>query len=68
MTMGWLVCRRGVDLRRCVVVRGGVEPPTSRFSVARSFQLSYLTGGPAGWSRPGAELTGFEPAAFTLTG
>jgi hypothetical protein len=28
--------------RRCVV-RGGVEPPTFRFSGGRSYQLSYLT-------------------------
>jgi hypothetical protein len=48
-----------------VVVRGGVEPPTSRFSVERSYQLSYLTVPPEG---VGAELTGFEPATFTLTG
>jgi hypothetical protein len=25
-----------------VVARGGVEPPTFRFSVGRSYQLSYL--------------------------
>ncbi len=47
-----------------VVVRGGVEPPTFRFSVGRSYQLSYLTMSPRGE----AELTGFEPATFTLTG
>ena len=54
------------------VVRGGVEPPTFRFSGGRSYQLSYLT-------LPGhrlaprealnrAVLTGFEPATSTLTG
>lgn len=26
------------------VARGGVEPPTFRFSVGRSYQLSYLAG------------------------
>ena len=36
-----------------VVARGGVEPPTFRFSVGRSYQLSYLavlaeTPGPTG--------------------
>jgi hypothetical protein len=41
------------------VVRGGVEPPTFRFSGGRSYQLSYLTL---------AVLTGFEPATSTLTG
>ncbi|CAG6394773.1 hypothetical protein SCOCK_30006 [Actinacidiphila cocklensis] len=37
----------------------GVEPATYRFSGGRSYQLSY----PAA-----AVLTGFEPAASTLTG
>ena len=31
------------ELRFCVA-RGGVEPPTFRFSVGRSYQLSYLAG------------------------
>jgi hypothetical protein len=37
------------QVRRClfrsvvVVVRGGVEPPTFRFSGGRSYRLSYLT-------------------------
>jgi hypothetical protein len=33
------------------VARGGVEPPTFRFSVGRSYQLSYLAEQPAlvGW-------------------
>jgi hypothetical protein len=39
-----LVPQGGVstDQGRCVV-RGGVEPPTFRFSGGRSYQLSYLT-------------------------
>ena len=31
-----------------LVVRGGVEPPTFRFSGGRSYQLSYLTS-PGPW-------------------
>ena len=34
--------QRRSDLRFRVVARGGVEPPTFRFSVGRSYQLSYL--------------------------
>src|SRR5262249_36974923 len=30
--------------RSSEVARGGVEPPTFRFSVGRSYQLSYLAG------------------------
>ena len=30
------------DSRVISVARGGVEPPTFRFSVGRSYQLSYL--------------------------
>src|SRR4051812_46860873 len=51
------------------VVRGGVEPPTFRFSGGRSYQLSYLTvqmcgGRLAGWPAPAlcAVPTGLEPA------
>jgi hypothetical protein len=33
--------RRAFELVK-VVARGGVEPPTFRFSVGRSYQLSYL--------------------------
>ena len=32
-----------VDYTAKLVVRGGVEPPTFRFSGGRSYQLSYLT-------------------------
>jgi hypothetical protein len=43
------------------VARGGVEPPTFRFSVGRSYQLSYLAEQPA--LRAGlATPTGLEPA------
>jgi hypothetical protein len=58
---------------RDLVVRGGVEPPTFRFSGGRSYQLSYLTVARAldAEGTPGparAVLTGFEPATSTLTG
>ena len=52
-----------------VVARGGVEPPTFRFSVGRSYQLSYLAGRAAAdsrWNR--ATQTGLEPATFAVTG
>ncbi len=39
---------QGIRVRgRVVVARGGVEPPTFRFSVGRSYQLSYLAVGSA---------------------
>ena len=51
------------------VVRGGVEPPTFRFSGGRSYQLSYLTLGRHQLNEADrAVLTGFEPATSTLTG
>ena len=34
---------RGLAAYSAEVVRGGVEPPTFRFSGGRSYQLSYLT-------------------------
>src|SRR5690349_12637777 len=37
---------RPVREREREVARGGVEPPTFRFSVGRSYQLSYLAEGP----------------------
>ena len=45
-----------------MVARGGVEPPTFRFSVGRSYQLSYLAVVAL------AVLTGLEPATSALTG
>ena len=51
------------------VGRGGVEPPTFRFSGGRSYRLSYLTVARCRASAPtAAVLTGFEPATSTLTG
>jgi hypothetical protein len=42
-----------------VVVRGGVEPPTFRFSGGRSYQLSYLTVPDIGTRKgPDARLSG----------
>ena len=67
----WLRERIEEGARAGEVARGGGETPTFRFSVGRSYQLSYLTGLDArGRLRAGldAELTGFEPATFTLTG
>src|SRR5947209_16307283 len=52
-----------------VVARGGVEPPTFRFSVGRSYQLSYLAVRAAGDPRCiEATQTGLEPATFAVTG
>jgi hypothetical protein len=50
------------------VVRGGVEPPTFRFSGGRSYRLSYLTSAIQPEALTAAVLTGFEPATSTLTG
>ena len=51
-----------------MVARGGVEPPTFRFSVGRSYQLSYLAlqelNAPADYATP----TGLEPATSAVTG
>ena len=52
--------RPGVGI--ALVARGGVEPPTFRFSVGRSYQLSYL----ALTNR--ATPTGLEPATSAVTG
>ena len=50
------------------VARGGVEPPTFRFSGGRSYQLSYLAVTPG--IKPGAAATqtGLEPATSAVTG
>jgi hypothetical protein len=50
-----------------VVARGGVEPPTYRFSGGRSYQLSYLAETGAA-HRDEATQTGLEPATFAVTG
>ena len=47
------------------VGRGGVEPPSSRFSGERSYRLSYLPL-PARGRRE--TLTGLEPATSAVTG
>ena len=49
-----------------LVARGGIEPPTFRFSVGRSYQLSYLAVARPRWR--GATLTGLEPATSAVTG
>ena len=51
-----------------VVARGGVEPPTFRFSGGRSYQLSYLAGNAGKEPNDLATLTGLEPATFAVTG
>ena len=49
--------------------RGGIEPPTFRFSGGRSYRLSYLPQDLAAGSDPGLALsTGLEPATSALTG
>ena len=44
------------------VVRGGIEPPTPRFSGERCYQLSYLA------KEQSATPTGLEPATSAVTG
>ena len=57
-----------------LVARGGVEPPTFRFSVGRSYQLSYLASRhpqDIAKSLPRERLatpTGLEPATSAVTG
>ena len=56
-------------VRLILVARGGVEPPTFRFSVGRSYQLSYLALHETGWDRQeSATPTGLEPATSAVTG
>jgi hypothetical protein len=50
------------------VARGGVEPPTFRFSVGRSYQLSYLALAPDLSTDRVATPTGLEPATSAVTG
>lgn len=50
-----------------MVARGGIEPPTFRFSGGRSYRLSYLAGRQHVPHRPG-DLTGLEPATSAVTG
>jgi hypothetical protein len=51
------------------VARGGVEPPTFRFSGGRSYQLSYLAVRSGSVCRTlCATQTGLEPATFAVTG
>jgi hypothetical protein len=54
-----------------MVARGGVEPPTFRFSVGRSYQLSYLAVPHSQSARDRLRLatpTGLEPATSAVTG
>ena len=52
-----------------VVARGGVEPPTFRFSVGRSYQLSYLALQKlSATGKKSATPTGLEPATSAVTG
>ena len=50
-----------------LVARGGIEPPTFRFSGGRSYRLSYLAGGSKCLAAL-ATLTGLEPATSAVTG
>jgi hypothetical protein len=64
-------CRARARALTCgfVVARGGVEPPTFRFSVGRSYQLSYLALHETACGRQElATPTGLEPATSAVTG
>ena len=49
------------------MARGGIEPPTFRFSGGRSYRLSYLAGRHVCLAAM-ATLTGLEPATSAVTG
>ena len=56
-------------VRLILVARGGVEPPTFRFSVGRSYQLSYLALQKlSATGKKSATPTGLEPATSAVTG
>ena len=50
------------------MARGGVEPPTFRFSGGRSYQLSYLAASVRNAPIALATQTGLEPATSAVTG
>ena len=56
--------RKEIALKEVLVAGDGIEPSTSRFSVARSYQLSY----PAEVKERVATQTGLEPATSAVTG
>ncbi len=68
---GWCLPTLGHE-SKSEVARGGVEPPTFRFSVGRSYQLSYLAvrAGKPTLAACGdlATPTGLEPATSAVTG
>ena len=55
-------------LQLFAVARGGVEPPTFRFSGGRSYQLSYLAVRVRHMPTALATQTGLEPATSAVTG
>src|SRR3954468_3363612 len=65
-TMTCMPHRRKHAGQAASVGRGGVEPPTSRFSGERSYRLSYLPLPVPEHRR--ATLTGLEPATSAVTG
>ena len=59
--------KKPCELGFLVVARGGIEPPTFRFSGGRSYRLSYLAEGSVCLAVL-ATLTGLEPATSAVTG